>query len=64
MSSMDESGNSADGERVSRPGLTPTQIRIEYLERALITLKNIARGSGSDPKVYAQNTLESMGEKY
>ena len=34
------------------------------LERALFTLKGIAQGKGCDPRIYAQNTLDDIGEKY
>lgn len=33
-------------------------------ERALFTLKAIAQGLGSDPRVYAKNVLDSLNEKY
>lgn len=36
----------------------------EKCERALSTLKAIAQGYGSNPKIYAQNTLNSLGIKY
>ena len=55
-------GNCTD--RDSKPSKTSEQIRIENLEKALFTLKGIAQGHGTDPKIYAQNTLDSIGEIY
>lgn len=40
------------------------QIRIAKLETALFTLKGIAQGYGTDPRIYAQNTLDEIGESY
>jgi hypothetical protein len=36
----------------------------EKREQALFTLKAIAQGLGSNPRVYAQNTLDRIGVKY
>jgi len=48
------------------PEITKTrdQIRIENLEKALYTLKSIAQGYGSNPMIYARNTLKEIGESY
>jgi hypothetical protein len=62
MSNIDDCADLA-GE-TQDPTKTQQKIRVEYLERALSTLKSIARGGGSNPQIYAQNTLDSIGEKY
>lgn len=36
----------------------------EQGERALSTLKAIAQGYGEDPRIYARNTLDSIGVRY
>lgn len=48
----------------SIPPKTNEQIRIANLERSLFTLKGIAQGYGTDPRIYAQNTLDDIGESY
>lgn len=48
----------------STPPKTNEQIRIANLEKALFTLKGIAQGYGTNPRIYAQNTLDDIGESY
>lgn len=49
---------------LSKQTKSSQQARIDNLERALFTLKKIAQGYGSDPRIYAQNTLHDINEKY
>lgn len=49
---------------LSKPAKTDEQIRLDKLESALFTLKAIAKGYGTDPRIYAQNTLNEIGENY
>lgn len=44
----------------STPTKTPEQIHLANMEQAYRVLKHIAEGGGSNPRIYAQNTIDSI----
>jgi hypothetical protein len=49
---------------LNKPATNITNREVEDLKRAYRTLKNIAEGGGSNPRIYAQNTIDAIKVDY
>jgi hypothetical protein len=47
-----------------QPKKTKEQIHLANMERAYRVLKDIADGGGSNPRIYAQNTIDGIKRGY
>lgn len=51
-------------DRIVTKVLTREEKHLKNMEKAYFTLKSIAEGYGTDPRIYAQNTIDEINGGY